>query len=212
NRPFCDYCKRPGHTIEKCYKLHGYPQGSNQNQNPNLSHNQASTFNQNPRQNYNYGNNSGISQGTSAQNISLTKEEYSQIVNLLQQFQSRGGRDSSDNVNTSSANFAGMIACTSSIDFGKLSCECFKNRTDSWIIDSKASDNMTFNKSLLTNIITLPYPLLVILPNGYKVKVIEIGNVVLTPKITPNRVMLVPSFKYNLISVHSLASHLNCLV
>ncbi|XP_019246571.1 PREDICTED: uncharacterized protein LOC109226234 [Nicotiana attenuata] len=223
NRPFCDYCKRPGHTIEKCYKLHGYPQGSNQNQNPNLSHNQASTFNQNPRQNYNYGNNSGISQGTrfnrgnrgvanahvaatdtqhtgdencSAQNISLTKEEYSQIVNLLQQFQSRGGRDSSDNVNTSSANFAGMIACTSSIDFGKLSCECFKNRTDSWIIDSKASDNMTFNKSLLTNIITLPYPLLVILPNGYKVKVIEIGNVVLTPKITPNRA---PSMKRPLV-------------
>ncbi|XP_019259440.1 PREDICTED: uncharacterized protein LOC109237572 [Nicotiana attenuata] len=27
-RPFCDYCKKPGHTKEKCYKLHGYPQGN----------------------------------------------------------------------------------------------------------------------------------------------------------------------------------------
>ncbi|XP_075083713.1 uncharacterized protein LOC142167461 [Nicotiana tabacum] len=107
NRPFCDYCKRPGHTREKCYKLHGYPQGSNQNQNPNISHNQASSFNQNPRQNYNYGNNSGVNQGTrfnrgnrrvanahvaaadtqhtgdkscSAQNFSLTKEEYNQLA------------------------------------------------------------------------------------------------------------------------------------
>jgi len=21
---FCDHCKRPGHAMEKCYKLHGY--------------------------------------------------------------------------------------------------------------------------------------------------------------------------------------------
>ncbi|XP_070015139.1 uncharacterized protein [Nicotiana sylvestris] len=28
SRPFCDYCKRPGHTKDKCYKLHGFPQSS----------------------------------------------------------------------------------------------------------------------------------------------------------------------------------------
>jgi len=27
---FCDYCKRSGHLIEKCYQLHGYPFNSNQ--------------------------------------------------------------------------------------------------------------------------------------------------------------------------------------
>ena len=25
SRPFCDHCKKPGHTKEKCYQLHGYP-------------------------------------------------------------------------------------------------------------------------------------------------------------------------------------------
>ena len=25
DRPFCTHCNFPGHTIEKCYKLHGYP-------------------------------------------------------------------------------------------------------------------------------------------------------------------------------------------
>jgi len=25
---FCEYCKRQGHTMEKCYKLHGYPNNS----------------------------------------------------------------------------------------------------------------------------------------------------------------------------------------
>ena len=24
----CDYCKKPGHTKERCFKLHGYPCGS----------------------------------------------------------------------------------------------------------------------------------------------------------------------------------------
>ncbi|OIT07844.1 hypothetical protein A4A49_63329, partial [Nicotiana attenuata] len=218
NRPFCDYFKRPGHTKEKCYKRHGYPQNFGQNQSPNTGQN---SFSQNTRQspNYNYNpvnNNKNVKYDSheNTQNVSLTQEEYNQLVNLLQQFQSSGAGDHGLGTNSTSgaANFAGMIACTSSIDFGKLSCKCFKNKADSWIIDSGASNNMTFNRSLLTNIISLPYPLLVILPNGYKVKVTEIGSEILTPKITLDKVMYVPTFRYNLISVHSLASHLNCLV
>lgn len=27
DRPYCSHCKFQGHTIEKCYKLHGYPPG-----------------------------------------------------------------------------------------------------------------------------------------------------------------------------------------
>ncbi|OIT05393.1 hypothetical protein A4A49_61655, partial [Nicotiana attenuata] len=211
NKPFCDYCKRPRHTKEKCYKLHGYPQSFSQNQNPNTNQNQTSNFNQNPRQSFNYNHNSNSNQNNS---VSLTQEEYNQLVSLLQQFKSGGGRDctTSANIASGAANFAAIIACTSSIDFGKMSCECFENKADSWIIDSGVSNNMTFNKSLLTNIIALPYPLLVVLPNGYKVKVTEVDSVMLTPKITLDKVMFVPLFRYNLISVHSLASHLNCLV
>ena len=25
---FCNYCKKPGHVIEKCYRLHGFPPNS----------------------------------------------------------------------------------------------------------------------------------------------------------------------------------------
>ncbi|KAK6773973.1 hypothetical protein RDI58_029212 [Solanum bulbocastanum] len=25
-RPFSDHCKKPGHTKERCYRIHGYPQ------------------------------------------------------------------------------------------------------------------------------------------------------------------------------------------
>ncbi|XP_009591635.2 uncharacterized protein [Nicotiana tomentosiformis] len=45
-RPICDYCKKPGHTKEKCYKLHGYPQGNSYN-NQNFNRANAQQFNQN---------------------------------------------------------------------------------------------------------------------------------------------------------------------
>lgn len=143
------------------------------------------------------------------QNVNLIQEQYGQIMSLLQHFQIGNGGESTSNVNSAcvTANFAGIVACTSSIDFSKLSCNCFKNRADSWILDSGASNHMTFNKSLLTKIITLPYPLLVILPNGYKVRVTQIGSVTLIPDIILEKVLFIPSFKYNLISVHSLTKH-----
>lgn len=67
---------------------------------------------------------------------------------------------------------------------------------------------MTFNRNHLSNIIVLAYPLLVDLPNGYKVKVTEIENAKLTSMITLYKVFLVPSFKYNLISISSLTINL----
>ena len=27
DRPLCSHCKIQGHTVDKCYKLHGYPPG-----------------------------------------------------------------------------------------------------------------------------------------------------------------------------------------
>ena len=108
--------------------------------------------------------------------------------------------------------FAGIIICTSSIDFGKQSCKCFKNKSDSWILDSGASNHMTFNISLLHKITFFLYPLLVELSNGYKVKVTQIGSVTLGPMISLEKVLFVPSFRYNLISIHTMSAHSNCTV
>ena len=109
-------------------------------------------------------------------------------------------------------NFVGTIVCSSSIDFGNPSCKCFKSSADLWIIDSGASNHITFNKSSLTNIQTMSYPMLVSLPNGYKVKVIEFGDVVITSGIVLHNVLYMPSFKYNLVSVHSLTLSMRSVV
>lgn len=101
-----------------------------------------------------------------------------------------------------------MIACTSSINFDNPSYKCFSAKADLWILDSGASHHMTFNKSHLQNIVILPYPLLVKLPNGYKVKVSEVGSVFLTPEIILYKVLFIPSFKFNPVPISSLAVHL----
>lgn len=106
-------------------------------------------------------------------------------------------------------NLAGILACHSSItEIGDLSCKYDTLSADSWILDSGATNHMTYNRSLLVKIKSLAYPYLITLPNGYKVRVTEIGDAHLSPAITLQKVLFVPSFKFNLISVHCLASHL----
>lgn len=220
---FCTYCNRTGHLAEKCYQLHGYPTGSNPNQRNNSIPRPNNFRKGNQRNNRESGNNvvananctpdftSGKRLDEEMYKVSLTKDQYGHVQGMLQQFNKENGNEGS-NANPNLANgpttdFAGIIVCTSSIDFGKLSCNCFKNKSDSWILDSGASNHMTFNISLLHDTTFLPYPLLVALPNGYKVKVTQVGSVILGPMINLDKVLYVPSFKYNLISIHTLSAH-----
>lgn len=93
-------------------------------------------------------------------------------MDLLQQIQMKNvGKDqNSSNINAGSMNFVDS-AVFSFIDFTNPSCKCFESSADLWIIDSGASNHMTINRTSLTNITTLPCPMLVYLSNGYKVKV-----------------------------------------
>ena len=42
----CDYCKRPEHTKEKCYKLHGYPTSMKNQSNDQISRQSVPNSNQ----------------------------------------------------------------------------------------------------------------------------------------------------------------------
>ncbi|XP_070041427.1 uncharacterized protein [Nicotiana tomentosiformis] len=114
----------------------------------------------------------------------LTKEQYNRLLHLLENFHGGNAIEVSNNITSGAANFA----------------------------DSGASNHMSYNKALLTDIRILPYPFLITLPNGYKVRVTEIGDAVLSPKLTLHKVLFVPSFKFNLISVHCLTSYLKSTV
>lgn len=79
-----------------------------------------------------------------------------------------------------------------------------------WIIDSGASQYMTYQKHLLHNITVLSPPILVSLPNSSKVKVHYIRSIFLTPKFELHHVLFVPCFSSNLLSVYQLCYQFNC--
>ena len=56
-RPFCTHCNMSGHTVEKCYKLHGYPPGYKPKGKNNASANQVSSYLSNGVENFTSGGN-----------------------------------------------------------------------------------------------------------------------------------------------------------
>ena len=91
-RPTCTYCRTPGHTIDKCYKKHDYPPGYKPvNRSFNGSVNQVDSF---P---LSHGGNVtvAVKQGkgkqlineelaTNENNMIFTKDQYTQLLALLQ--------------------------------------------------------------------------------------------------------------------------------
>uniref|UniRef100_A0A1S3YY54 Retrotransposon gag domain-containing protein n=1 Tax=Nicotiana tabacum TaxID=4097 RepID=A0A1S3YY54_TOBAC len=147
-RPFCDYCKRLGHTKGKCFKLHGYPQG----------HNHNFKYNKNKRVIANAhvtspdetcAKTDEFGPKDKSENLNLSKEQYGQLLSILQHFHGNSGGESSKRTNHGTGTVNLVAGPTP-------------------FADSGASHHMTFNRSSLLDITILPYPLLVTLPNGYK--------------------------------------------
>ncbi|XP_075079980.1 uncharacterized protein LOC142165297 [Nicotiana tabacum] len=184
----CRYCKKPGHSIDKCYKLHGYPPGSSSKYKRTTTYAHVSD----PSRAGVPDNHHHVTEGPKAVPLDiegniLSKEQYDQLVSLLQLSKQSS---TSQDLSAASANFAGLI---SSVDFSNcISHACNFSKVDDslWIIDSGATNHMTPHKSLLTDITLLPLPYLVTLPNGYKVKVTCTGSLFLSPTISLPHVLL----------------------
>ncbi|OIT33516.1 hypothetical protein A4A49_65846, partial [Nicotiana attenuata] len=207
---FCDYCKRPGHTKDKCYKLHGFPQNSRFNKGRRIAGNVFGPSNE--ADTVKDDGNGPQEQEQNRHMHSLTKEQYGQLLTILESFQGGAEKSTNNCINGGAVNFAGTSACSTHFDSNNHLCDSSSSNADTWILDSGATNHMTHNKSILTNVKTLVYPYLVTLPNGYKVKVTLIGDVILSPKFSLKKVLFVPNFKFNLISVHSLTVQLDCIV
>ena len=82
-----------------------------------------------------------------------------------------------------------------------ISCAVSHNAAGSWIINTVASDHMTFDLSLFSNTKTLSTPISITLPDGTLKPATIMGNIPLTSTLTLQSVLYIPDFKYNLLSV-----------
>ncbi|XP_019261605.1 PREDICTED: uncharacterized protein LOC109239486 [Nicotiana attenuata] len=157
---FCKYCKKPGHLIDKCYKLHGFPQNFK--------------FNKGKRVVATVSADSAQFQPCIGSHVSAQPMAQTQINHAPEPQPNLMG----------SSNFAGsvlsLLVYTGDDSHACMFCSVSR---DVWIIDSGATDHMTSNKEILSNLTPFPTPYLVTLPNGYKAKdlsmrkLLELGKV-----------------------------------
>ena len=157
NNWFCDHCKLSGHTSDRCYKLHGYPQGWNHNKDRKYAHmthyviddedNQDSSGSQVGNQNTGFQswNNFPATNPTSTSTApTITQEQYQQLMSLL----SKHNSEISNSLNkTSPANGTAFMADTSCFlsSYRKCLLSAF---TPIWIIDSGATDHICHDLKL----------------------------------------------------------------
>ena len=203
---FCDHCKRTGHTIDKCYKLHGYPTRPGNRGRGGYgsasSRRAYSTWTEHTEQ----------VAATAPALPGLNTKQSQQLFQFLSNLTNTGPEKHGEQDNTGTHLAAGIVACGSSIyDSQFLSC-LSQLENGVWILDSGASDHMSYDHEALVDLQFFKQPLSVTLPNGYKVLVHQYGKLHLSNDLVLDNVLLVPHFKYNLLSIKSRTSQLHCKV
>ncbi|OIT04106.1 hypothetical protein A4A49_64301, partial [Nicotiana attenuata] len=152
NNQVCNYCKKPGHTIDKCYRIIGFPSTFKFTKSKRYqggAHNNAAVVVDES------GTQSIIGMEGNSTGKTVTREQFSQLFQLLQQVKigQQGEQTSEANVSSNCVGTTELFVNCFSY-FPHLNClSCFSHsNSNSWILDSGASEHMTFDYSLLFNI------------------------------------------------------------
>ena len=181
NRPTCSHCGFKGHTIEKCYKLHGYPPGFQKKCKTVAVANQVSG----PIS-------ASVETFDNSQNLSNMAMQCQQILNILsaqtQQIPSPSDSTPSHQAATlvivtqppshSPNNMAGIPMCLSTFSKPHLNHSVFSAKlvvkpvisASEWVIDTDATDHMVTSTQFFINM-QLVHNVSVNLPNGQSVMV-----------------------------------------
>jgi len=202
----CDHRKRTGDTIDKCYKIHGYP--NKPGNRARGAHHQSQG-----RRAYNTWIENESQDTPSATQTSmlpgLNAEQSKQLFQFLSNMTSLDEQKYNDQV-VSGANMAGITPPSVSVAYNSNAiCYSCQLDNDCWVLDSGASDHISFDNKALRDLCLLEKPVSVSLPNGYKVQVTHYGKLRLNDYIELNHDLLVPYFKYNLLLVKKLTSQLH---
>jgi len=121
----------------------------------------------------------------------------------------KGIEEASSDHLSSFAHFAGMPRISSNDHHSDTCCVMTNSQCGSWIVDTGASDHMTYNSHFFTSLKPLPTPIHITLTDGSHKTVIQSGFVALGPNLTLHNVLFVPDFKFSLISVSKLLTDLH---
>jgi hypothetical protein len=208
NKPTCSQCGVLGHTVEKCYKIHGFP--------PDFK------FTRNKPDSNSFANHVQTADNPS---LPFTQSQFQQLMTFMQNNPSftpsssalQAGSISnttSDRLIQSNEGIPLNLIHSQSMNFNPQYLVFSSYHTSvlcqphTWIIDTGATDHMINSISLFTSIITT-ISSKVKLPNGKFALVTHIGTIKISAHLTLTNVLCVPSFSFNLLSVSKLVKTFN---
>ncbi|GJX25295.1 putative RNA-directed DNA polymerase [Tanacetum coccineum] len=186
----CENCGFNGHTIDRCFKLIGYPPDFGKKRNG-----------QNVKGRTNSNNSTTGSNGSSG----FTDEQLSTLISLI--------KDNTLAGKNVQANMAGTYFNNSKVfndNFNKFFCSNANLKSklvsSGKIVDSGANQHMTNNDKELDNVHDISHlKIKVAHPNGTEAFISKIGNLRLPNGLTLFDVLVIPEYCVTLISVHKLA-------
>ncbi|XP_074293776.1 uncharacterized protein LOC141620932 [Silene latifolia] len=193
----CTYCNRDGHTVTRCYQLHGFPGQRNNRGFAGGQKYAANVEGDTPLEEEDHSDDEEIQV-----NPAMMKAIFKQLVKAVKsgdvpEFHAKGSQSQSSH----SVNFAGISLATTVVNaiVENETADCY-----SWIFDSGASDHMTYDQNLFQSIRSLVNPIKITLPDGTVKLVKTVGDVVLNEELVLRNVLYLPEFKHHLMSVGRL--------
>ena len=201
---FCNHCHKSGHTENQCFQLVGYPdcyEGPRDNtkgkRNTKATANavhQASLVDS-PL------DDTGMSEEATNPRSHLDNSFIQAVAQEMMKLMKGKSIDQKPENMSSYAHFVGIVSTSPHSNV----CNAMRNNDSvSWIVDTRASDHMTYNFNLFTSHKTLSSPINITLPDGTLQQVSMIGEIPLNTKLILHNILYVPGFKFNLLSVSKL--------
>ena len=189
---WCTFCKKPRHTEDRCWKLHGKP----------------------PNQNRNW-NTKGIQRGGPAHvhlvQSSVVKESHSKPTADFNSEEITRLRELLDSlVKPTNTGSSSMALSGSSHPYALSVLQSTGKGT--WIVDSGATNHMTHSSTEFISYTPCPSNKKIVTADGTFITVAGKGDIPLSQNLMLRDVLHVPKLSAKLLSIHKLTTDLQCLV
>ena len=196
---YCTFCHKTNHTVDFCYQLHGHPSFPKQQPKVNVATHEI------PDEIGALDHGLG---GSTGSGTSLSPEQYTQLVSLLQQASliSSSSLPSTSNATTNHVQITPFVS--NNISASPHDTAGISSKRNYWLLDLGANEHICPNFSFFTSLHRIK-PVRVILPNNTSIIVRFAGNVVFTPQFYLTNVLYSPLCQMNLLSVAKLYESLS---
>ncbi|XP_058783503.1 uncharacterized protein LOC131658196 [Vicia villosa] len=186
----CTHCGMTNHTVDTCFKKHGYPPNWKPDgavNNYTTAHDKSDTHSSDDSE-----ANAQVNSG-----LAFTPEQHKALLALLQDASNL--QSHSINHLTSQTNPSSGIICAIPNSF----------HPETFVLDTGATDHVCFTQNYFQCLKQIK-PITIKLPNGSLVTTKFSGTIKFTDSFYITDVLYMPEFSFNLISVPKLTKTLNC--